>query len=75
MRRVSLEEKDESGKTIRFCDLCPGKTHMNEGHFDGQKHRKRLKAYHDVERHEWDREQGCWIDVPAATTDVPVSSE
>ena len=71
MREISSEEKDESGQTVRICDLCPGTTQMNEGHFGGSKHRKRLKLYHNIERHEWDREQGCWIDVPAGITDTP----
>ena len=71
MREVSSEEKDESGQTIRICDLCSGTTQMSEGHFGGSKHRKRLKLYHNIERHEWDREQGCWIDVPAGITDTP----
>ena len=76
MLDISSEIKDDSGETIRVCDMCSGKKRMNQGHFaDSLMHCKRLKDWHGIERHEWDRESGRWIDVPADTIDVPISSE
>ena len=59
-----------------LCTLCPGQPRMDPGHFlQNPLHCKRLKRYHNVERHEWDRDNGRWIDVPANATEETTSSE
>ena len=64
---------NESGKH-HLCMLCPGQPRMDPGHIlQNPLHCKRLKRYHNVERHEWDRDNGCWIDVPVKATEKTTS--
>ena len=63
MKDISARRTDGAGETYYQCVMCNKR--MNQGHFvNSEIHCRRLQERHDVDRHQWDRESGYWVDVP-----------